>query len=78
MSAHLKGCTPPPLGLILGMGMLLGGTATAAVLPQQADDAGALETVIVTATRTSQDGDTLPSAWVALNEETITLSLIHI
>ncbi len=72
MSAHLKGCTPPPLGLILGMGMLLSATATAAVPPQEADGAGALETVIVTATRTSQDGDTLPSAWVALNEDTIT------
>ena len=71
MSAHLNGCTPPPLGMILGLGMLLNATATAAVPAQEADSAGALETVIVTASRTNQDGATLPSAWVALNEDTI-------
>jgi len=67
MSAHLEGCTPPSLGLILGLGMLLSATATAAVPTQEPDNAGALETVIVTASRTNQNGDTLPSAWVALN-----------
>ncbi|MGA0151484.1 MAG: TonB-dependent receptor plug domain-containing protein, partial [Luminiphilus sp.] len=70
MTAHLKGYKP--CSLMWGLPLFLAATSTV-VLAEETDSPSTLETVIVTASRTDQVADQLPSAWVALDEETIAL-----
>ena len=70
MIAHLKGNKHRLL--IMGLFLVLT-SANVDVLGQEAEDSEVLETVIVTASRTDQNGSILPSAWVALSDDTIAL-----
>ena len=68
MTAYRKGSKQCSLGWGLP---LLFAAASAAVDAEETSSPSALETVIVTASRTDQVADRLPSAWVALDEDTI-------
>ena len=70
MTALLMGYKP--YSPLWGLPLFLACTSTV-VLAEETDSSSTLETVIVTASRTDQVADQLPTAWVALEEETITL-----
>ncbi|MEK9919636.1 MAG: TonB-dependent receptor [Luminiphilus sp.] len=70
MIAHRKGSKR--YSLTFGAPLMLALVA-AAGSAQDADPSPVLETVIVTASRSDQNGEMLPSAWVALSEDTIAL-----
>lgn len=68
MVAHCKGTKN--CFMLRGLPLLFAMTS-GWIAAEETDASGTLETVIVTASRTDQIADRLPSAWVALSEETI-------